>query len=31
MIASKTDIMNAYIRIGSGIEKLLNGFVKVKY
>lgn len=29
MVAFKSDIMNAYIRIGPEAEKLLTGFVKV--
>lgn len=29
VVANKSDIMNAYIRIGPGAEKLLNGSVKV--
>jgi hypothetical protein len=29
VIANKSDIMNAYIRIGPVAEKLLNGSVKV--
>lgn len=29
MVSSKSDIMNAYIRIGPEAEKLLNGHVEV--
>lgn len=31
MIASKVDIINAFVRVGPEAEKLLKGLVKVNY